>query len=83
MEGQSNTGVKQEWTCARDEGVDQDWLGWRSRVGNGQTNSGVLTSRGYRSQMAESDWGSSWEEGMKKSRTGDGHSNRSNAVGQL
>ena len=24
MEGQSNTGVKQEWTCARDEGVDQD-----------------------------------------------------------
>ena len=30
-------------------------LGWRSRVGNGQTKSGVSTSNGYRSQMAELD----------------------------
>ena len=39
-------------------------LGWRFRVGNGQTKSGVLTSKGYRSWMAESDQGSSEEEGM-------------------
>ena len=57
------------------------WLGWRSRVGNGQTKSGVSTSEGYRSQMVESDWESSWEEGMGKSRTRDGRSNQSNAVG--
>ena len=33
-------------------------LGWRSRVGNGQTKSGVLTSNGYRSWTAELDLGS-------------------------
>ena len=33
-------------------------LGWRSRVGNGQTKSRVLTSKGYRSWMAELDQGS-------------------------
>ena len=59
------------------------WLGWRSRVGNGWTMSGVLTSKGYRSWTAESDQGSSWEGGMGKFRTRDGRSNQSNAVGQL
>ena len=33
-------------------------LGWRSRVGNGRTKFGVLTSTGYRSWTAELDWGS-------------------------
>ena len=33
-------------------------LGWRSRVGNGQTKSRVLTSKGYRSWTAELDQGS-------------------------
>ena len=33
-------------------------LGWRSRVGNGRTKSGVSTSNGYRSWMAELDQGS-------------------------
>ena len=38
-------------------------LGWRSRVGNGWTKSGVSTSNGYRSWTVELDQGSSWEEG--------------------
>ena len=33
-------------------------LGWRSRIGNGQTKSRVLTSNGYRSWMVELDRGS-------------------------
>ena len=34
------------------------WLGWRSRVGNGQIKSGVLTRKGYRSWMVELNQGS-------------------------
>ena len=50
--------MKQEWTWAGLQmgvltGIE---LGWRSRVGNGQTKSGVSTSTGYRSWMAELDW---------------------------
>ena len=58
-------------------------LGWRSRVGNGQTKSGVSTSKGYRSWTVELDWGSGYEEDMGKSRTGDGHSIQDRAVVQL
>ena len=58
MEGQSDAGVKQEWTWARDGVSTRIGLGWRSRVGNGRTKSGALTSKGYRSWTAELDQGS-------------------------
>ena len=55
MEGQSEAAVKQEWAWARDGVLTGIGLGWRSRVGNGWTKSGVLTSKGYRSWTAELD----------------------------
>ena len=58
MEGQSEAGVKQEWTWAGDGVSTRIGLGWRSRVGNGKTKSRVLTSKGYRSWMVELDCGS-------------------------
>ena len=58
MEGQSEAAVKQEWAWARDGVLTGIGLGWRSRVGNGQTKSRASTSNGYRSWMVELDQGS-------------------------
>ena len=58
-------------------------LGWRSRVGNGQTKSGVLTSNGYRSWTVELDQEPGQEEDTGKSRTRDGCSIRDRAVVHL
>ena len=50
--------MKQEWTWARDGGVDWDLARVETRVGNGRTKSRVSTSNGYRSWTAELDQGS-------------------------
>ena len=53
--------MKQEWSGSGpgpEIGVLTGiWLGWRSRVGNGQTKSRVSTSNGYRSWTVELDQG--------------------------
>ena len=43
------------------EGSTGIGLGWRSWVGNGWTKSGVLTSKGYRSEVAGLDWACGWK----------------------